>query len=345
MSDANDMTFKNIEQKLAGRMHTWLVTGAAGFIGSHLVKTLLGLGQRVVGLDNFATGFRHNIEEVERLAGPARWRDFRFVEGDITDPATCTRTLAGVDYVLHQAALGSVPRSIQHPLATNAANVTGFLNVLDASRLAGVKRVVFASSSSVYGDDPTIPKVEDKIGKPLSPYALSKLTDENYAAVFGRVYNFKSVGLRYFNVFGPHQNPAGAYAAVIPRWIDALRRGKPVEIYGDGETSRDFCYVDNAVAANLCAALAPAGAADQIYNVAVGRTTSLNQLFAMIRQAMIDLGETRARDVAPTYAPFRPGDIRNSLADVSKAARLLGYAPVCEIKEGVDKTVRWFLAR
>ena len=270
--------FAERREQLRQHPATWLVTGAAGFIGSNLVETLLRLGQRVVGLDSFATGHRRNLDEVRALVGDEAWRRCTFLEGDIRDATTCREACTGVDYVLHQAALGSVPRSIEDPLTTNAANITGFVNMLVAARDAGVRRFVYAASSSTYGDHPELPKIEERIGNPLSPYAVTKLVNELYAAVFARTYGFRSIGLRYFNIFGQRQDPNGAYAAVIPRWFAALLTGEPVYINGDGETSRDFCFIDNCVQANLLAAIAPDEAADQVYNVAFGERTSLTHI-------------------------------------------------------------------
>jgi len=336
--------YRELLQQLSGVRHRWLVTGAAGFIGSHLVETLLRANQEVVGLDNFATGSRTNIEHVHAAIGDAGMKRFRFIEGDIRDPAICRKACARMDYVLHQAALGSVPRSIAQPDATHQSNVDGFLNMLIAARDAEVRRFVYASSSSVYGDHPDLPKLEPKIGKPLSPYAASKLIDEIYAGVFGSTYGMMNIGLRYFNVFGPRQDPNGAYAAVVPRWMSALIRGEPVQIFGDGETSRDFCYVDNAVQANLLAATTSNEKAfNRVFNVAVGERTSLNQLFVLQRSLL----EARYPDVAraePRYAEFRSGDVRHSLADISMACSLLNYCPSHRIEEGLRETVSWYVA-
>jgi UDP-N-acetylglucosamine 4-epimerase len=322
----------------------WLVTGSAGFIGSHLVEALLELDQTVVGLDNFATGHRRNVEEVRAAARPERWARHRFVEGDIRDADACRHACRGVDVVLHQAALGSVPRSIADPAATNATNVDGFLNMLIAARDAGVRRFVYAASSSTYGDHEALPKVEDAIGRPLSPYAVTKLVNELYAEVFARCYGFHSIGLRYFNVFGARQDPDGAYAAVIPRWIRAMLSGDEVVVNGDGQTSRDFCYVDNAVQANLLAAVVEgSGAIDQVYNVAVDERTSLNQLFAMLRDA-IAARHPDAAAAVPVHRDFRPGDVRHSQADIGKARRLLGYEPTHRVAEGIAAAIPWYLA-
>ncbi len=336
--------FAERREQLRQHPATWLVTGAAGFIGSNLVETLLRLGQRVVGLDSFATGHRHNLDEVQILVGDEAWRNWTLLEGDIRDVATCRQACAGVDYVLHQAALGSVPRSIEDPLTTNEANITGFVNMLVAARDARVRRFVYAASSSTYGDHPDLPKIEERIGNPLSPYAVTKLVNELYAAVFARTYGFRSIGLRYFNIFGQRQDPDGAYAAVIPRWFAALLTGEPVYINGDGETSRDFCFIDNCVQANLLAATAPDEAADQVYNVAFGERTSLNELFALIRERVADRVPA-ARDAEPVYRDFRAGDVRHSLADITKAARLLGYQPEYSVRSGLDKAAAWYVER
>jgi UDP-N-acetylglucosamine 4-epimerase len=320
----------------------WLVTGAAGFIGSNIVEALIAADQEVVGLDNFATGHRSNLEEVRAKAGDERWSRFQFMEADIRDREACARAVDGVDFVLHQAALGSVPRSMADPLNSHDSNVTGFINLLDAARLAGVKRFVYAASSSTYGDDPNLPKREDRIGHPLSPYAATKLINEVYAAVYERAFGFSSIGLRYFNVFGPRQDPNGPYAAVIPKWLAAMTGGRPIEIYGDGTTSRDFCYVDNAVQANLRSALAGEEAQNQVYNVAVGGRTSLVELFNLLRDA---LSRHQVHyDLEPRFADFRPGDARHTQADISKAQSLLGYAPTHDISQGIEEALPWYLA-
>ncbi len=326
--------YEKLQRNLKRRPRKWLVTGAAGFIGSHLVETLLSLNQQVVGLDNFSTGYAHNVYAVKQQLPTMQRRRFRFIEGDITDAATCSRACRQVDYVLHQAALGSVPRSFANPLATHSANTTGFIQVLEAAKKAKVSRVVYASSSSVYGDAKDLPKREGREGAPLSPYAVSKAVDELYARVFHDGYGQELIGLRYFNVFGPRQDPDGAYAAVIPRWIHALLENKTSEIYGDGKTSRDFCYVANAVQANLLAATAR-GAVHGVYNVAVGGRTSLNQLHRQLRKL---IGSNRA----PKQKSFRAGDVRHSLADISAASKDLGYQPTHTIEQGLDLTVRWY---
>jgi len=338
------MKIEAVARDLRERPRRWLVTGAAGFIGSHLVQALLELDQEVVGLDNLSTGFRENLEEVIREVGERRAGRFRFLLGDIRDPEICAEACRGVDIVLHQAALGSVPRSIEDPVSSHESNVTGFLNVLVAARDAGVRRFVYASSSSVYGDEPTLPKVEGREGRPLSPYAATKLVDEIYADVFSRCYGIETVGLRYFNVFGPRQHPQGPYAAVIPRWTLALLQGEPCRIFGDGETSRDFCYVENAVQANLLAAtVEDREAIGRVYNVACADTTTLNGLFSMLREEVARF-RPEARRAEPIYEDFRPGDIRRSLADVSLASRLLGYEVTHRIGDGLPATVAWFAA-
>ncbi len=333
----------NVRRELTVKPLRWLVTGSAGFIGSHLVHALLDLEQTVVGLDNFATGHQRNIDEIRATVTGERWRRHHFIEQDIRDLDACRSACRGIDVVLHQAALGSVPRSLDDPIATNQSNVDGFLNMLVAARDAGVKRFVYAASSSTYGDHPGLPKVEDVIGRPLSPYAVTKLVNELYADVFGRCYGMQAIGLRYFNIFGPRQDPEGAYAAVIPRWIRALLVGDKVVINGDGETSRDFCFVDNVVQANLLAALTDDPAAiNQVYNVAVDDRTSLNRLFELLRDAIA----TRIPEVGavrPEYRDFRPGDVRHSQADIGKAHRLLGYAPTHRLADGIRVAMPWYL--
>ena len=332
-----------VRADLAAHPRRWLVTGAAGFIGSNLVETLLALDQHVVGLDNFATGHRNNLDEVLAGAEEPRAERFAFIEGDITNLADCRRACDGADFVLHQAALGSVPRSIENPLATNAANIDGFLNMLVAARDAKVARFVYAASSSTYGDHPALPKVEDNIGRPLSPYAVTKYVNELYADVFAHSYGLASIGLRYFNVFGPRQDPGGAYAAVIPKWIAALLSGTTVAINGDGETTRDFCHVDNAVQANLLAAMASDDASlNQVYNVAVSGRTSLNALYEKLKTELSAYAPSAASQTA-TYRDFRAGDVRHSQADIGKAARLLGYAPTHDIDAGLAAAMPWYV--
>jgi len=335
------MSYSQLVATLRASPKTWLITGVAGFIGSNLLETLLKLDQHVVGLDNFATGYQRNLSEVQGLVTPAQWRRFQFIEGDIRKLEHCATACTGVDYVLHQAALGSVPRSLADPIATNATNIDGFLNMLLAARNAGVASFTYAASSSTYGDHPALPKVEDAIGKPLSPYAVTKYVNELYADVFARAYGFSTIGLRYFNVFGKRQDPAGAYAAVIPKWTAAMIAGDDVFINGDGETSRDFCFIDNAVQANLLAATATAAEArNQVYNVAVGDRTSLNQLFEALRQALADNGIDYIGN--KVYREFRAGDVRHSQADVNKARRLLGYAPSHDIHQGIRAAMPWY---
>lgn len=336
--------YTDLTARLPGTPKTWLITGVAGFIGCNLLETLLKLDQQVVGLDNFATGHRHNLEQIRAAVTPAQWSRFTFIEGDIRRLEDCRRACADTDYVLHQAALGSVPRSIEDPITTNGANIDGFLNMLVAARDAKVARFVYAASSSTYGDHPGLPKVEDRIGNPLSPYAVTKLVNEQYAAVFARTYGFKTIGLRYFNIFGAHQDPNGAYAAVVPKWTAAMIHDETVWINGDGETSRDFCYIANTVQANLLAAtVADEAATDQVYNVAVGDRTTLNDLFEAIR-SILEPRFPHLRQFRPSYRDFRAGDVRHSLADVSKARTLLGYEPTHRIKEGLEEAMDWYVA-
>ena len=321
---------------------TWLVTGAAGFIGSHLVEELLREGQTVRALDNFLTGYRHNLDDAVKRAGPGAAERFTFLEGDITDATACAKACEGVDWVLHQAALGSVPRSIARPVDSHRNNVDGFVNMLVAARDAKVKRFVYASSSSVYGDEPTLPKVESRTGRVLSPYAATKHINEVYAGVFERSYGLQTVGLRYFNVFGPRQDPNGAYAAVIPRWIAALRMGERCQVNGDGSTSRDFCFVANAVQANLRAATTPGPVSDTVYNVAVGAKTSLLELYAMVRERVANQLPAAAK-LEPAFQDFRAGDIKDSQADITRAQTKLSYAPTHTVAQGLDETVAYAL--
>ncbi len=321
---------------------TWLITGVAGFVGSNLLETLLRLDQQVVGLDNFETGFKENLTRVQALVQPKQWARFVFHEGDIQNPSSCAKAVSGVDYVLHQAGMGSVPRSLENPLLTNNINITGFLNMLIASKDARVGRFVYAASSSTYGDHPGLPKVESIIGKPLSPYAVTKYVNELYADVFARCYGLESIGLRYFNIFGPRQDPGGAYAAVIPKWFRALLSSKSVLIYGDGKTSRDFCFVMNAVQANILAATTRNPAAiNQVYNVAVGDNTTLTELFLMIRERVAAL-HPQAAASEPVYQAFREGDVRHSQADISKITELLGYIPTHKIAKGLDESSAFY---
>jgi UDP-N-acetylglucosamine 4-epimerase len=343
MTITKQSAFDLLQQNLQADPKTWLITGVAGFIGSHILETLLKLNQQVTGLDNFSTGYQHNLDEVKSLVTPMQWSNFKFINGDIRDLITCHEVCKDVDYVLHQAALGSVPRSIADPILTNQNNIDGFLNMLVAARDAKVKSFTYAASSSTYGDHPDLPKVEDKIGKPLSPYAVTKLVNELYASVFARSYGFNSIGLRYFNVFGPRQDPNGAYAAVIPRWINALIKGEPVYINGDGETSRDFCFVANAVLANLLASTTQnPDAKNQVYNVAVGDRTSLNTLYNLLKQNL-ENHYPEVKTVQAVYRDFRDGDVRHSQADVGKAKELLGYVPYFDIRAGLGVAVRWFV--
>ena len=336
--------YKNLCAELQLTPRTWLVTGVAGFIGSNLLEKLLKLNQRVVGLDNFATGRSDNFKQVQTLVSAEQWARFRFIEGSIEDAVTCQRACEGIDLVLHQAALGSVPRSMEAPLLCHAANVSGFINMLNAARTAKVQRFVYASSSAVYGDHPGLPKVEAEIGLPLSPYAASKRINEVYADSFALAYGFQSIGLRYFNVFGPRQDPNGAYAAVIPKWLDAMLRNERIQINGDGETSRDFCFVDNIVQANLLAATTQnTGATNQAYNIAVGERTTLNDLFQILQVGLRRLNPSLPEQ-KPHYGPERAGDVRHSHADISKAKRLLGYEPALRVGEGLNLAMAWYCA-
>lgn len=354
-------TFETLQQQLKTEPKTWLVTGVAGFIGSNLLETLLKLNQRVVGLDNFATGHQGNLDEVQNLVTREQWGNFSFIKGDIRNLEDCQKAMTyrnfekrsgeaihapiPVDYVLHQAALGSVPRSVADPITTNANNISGYLNMLVAARDAKVKRFVYAASSSTYGDHPALPKVEDIIGRPLSPYAVTKYVNELYADVFGKTYGLQSIGLRYFNVFGPRQDPNGAYAAMIPKWISSMIKNEPIYINGDGETSRDFCFVSNAVQANLLAATVQSPeAVNQVYNVAVGDRTTLNGLYAQLKVNLISL-YPHLNASQPIYRDFRAGDVRHSLADISKAASRLGYVPTQRIGQGLELAMPWYVAQ
>lgn len=334
--------YQTVCEQLKQAPKTWLVTGVAGFIGSNLLETLLKLDQKVIGLDNFATGHQYNLDEVQSLVKPEQWANFSFIEGDIRHFADCQKACAGVNYVLHEAALGSVPRSIADPITTNATNISGFLNMLTAARDAKVSSFTYAASSSTYGDHPALPKVEEHIGNPLSPYAVTKYVNELYAEVFARTYGFKTVGLRYFNVFGKRQDPNGAYAAVIPKWTAAMIAGDEVFINGDGETSRDFCFIENTVQANILAATANDEAKNQVYNVAVGDRTTLNDLFNAIKTALNENGMTYTKE--PVYRDFRAGDVRHSQASVEKIKKLLGYDPNFSIGEGIENAMPWYIA-
>lgn len=335
-------TYEEVQDHIRSHPRTWLVTGTAGFIGSHLLETLLKLDQRVVGLDNFSTGSRNNVTEA---VGTRQWRNFTFIEGDVRSLDQCRQACRSVDVVLHQAALGSVPRSIEDPIGANECNVTGFLNMLVAAHGAGASRFVYAGSSATYGDHSASPKVELQLGRPLSPYAVTKYVNELYAEIFARCYGFESIGLRYFNVFGPRQDPNGAYAAVIPKWISSMIRNEPVHINGDGETTRDFCYIDNVVQANLLAATVDDPAAvNEIYNVALNDGTSLNELFATLR-SLLEPRYPELRALRPIYRGARAGDVRTSQADIGKAKRLLGYRPVWGVRQGLARSIDWYVAK
>jgi UDP-N-acetylglucosamine 4-epimerase len=346
-------TYSQLQTQLQAEPKTWLVTGVAGFIGSNLLESLLKLNQRVVGLDNFTTGNERNLDEVQTLVNPAQWANFKLINGDIRNPVDChaacwsgdfaANAPTAVNYILHQAALGSVPRSVADPITTNDVNITGFLNMLVAARDAKIKRFVYAASSSTYGDHPALPKVEDTIGKPLSPYAVTKYVNELYAYVFGKSYGLESIGLRYFNVFGPRQDPNGAYAAVIPKWITSMINGERIYIYGDGETSRDFCFIANVVQANLLAATAKdPDAINQVYNVAIGDQTTLNELYTQLTTELLPLYQ-HLQNVQPVYREFRAADVRHSLADITKAARHLDYLPTHRIREGLELAMPWYI--
>jgi len=333
--------YKQVEGALSSKPETWLITGVAGFIGSNLLEVLLKLNQKVIGLDNFATGHQTNLDEVKESVSTEQWSAFTFVEGDIRDPETCVEVVKGVDNVLHQAALGSVPRSIKDPITTNNTNISGFINMLVAAKDANVKSFTYAASSSTYGDHPALPKIEENIGNPLSPYAVTKYVNELYAQVFARTYGFKSIGLRYFNVFGKRQDPNGAYAAVIPKWTAAMINDEPLFINGDGETSRDFCFIENVVQMNILAAQSDVSARDQVYNVAVGDRTTLNQLFTALKNALNENGVSYNKE--PVYKDFRAGDVRHSQADITKAKTRLGYEPQFNISEGILKAMPWYV--
>lgn len=332
--------YQEVTASLQSEPKIWLVTGCAGFIGSNLIEALLQMGQKVIGLDNFSTGHQYNLEEVQRTVGAERWGNFTFHEGDIRNQDDCAKVVVGVDYVLHQAALGSVPRSLQDPITTNSVNIGGFLNMLVAARDAKVQSFVYAASSSTYGDHEALPKVEERIGRPLSPYAVTKYVNELYADVFTRSYGFGSIGLRYFNVFGKRQDPNGAYAAVIPKWVAAMIHGEDVIVNGDGETSRDFCFIENVVQANILAALAQPEGVNQVYNVAFNARTSLNELFEYLAKALGNNGVVY--DKQPVYSDFRAGDVRHSQADISKAKNLLGYEPMHNIVQGLEVSMPWY---
>ena len=339
--------YEELQEYLKNNQTTWLITGVAGFIGSNLLETLLVLNQKVVGLDSFETGYQKNIDEAildaNEIIGKDVSKNFKFIKGDIKSLNDCKQACNGVDYVLHQAALGSVPRSIEDPISTNEANIDGFINMLVASKDSKVKRFVYAASSSSYGDNVDLPKVENMIGNPLSPYAVTKLVNEQYASVFAKNYNFKTIGLRYFNIFGKRQDPNGAYAAVIPKWISSILNKKSVYINGDGETSRDFCYIDNAVQTNILAAMTEnSEATDQVYNVALNDRTSLNELYRMIEDSLIKNVKGLEKK-EPIYRDFRPGDVRHSQASINKAKELLNYEPQFRIAEGLNEAIGWYI--
>lgn len=332
--------FDECKSDLLKNPKRWLITGVAGFIGSNLLEFLLLHNQKVIGLDNFATGHKKNLDEVRSLVSHEQWKNFVFIEGDIRNLQDCKKAVESVDYVLHQAALGSVPRSINDPITSNEVNISGFLNILVASRDANVKSFTYAASSSTYGDHPALPKVEENIGKPLSPYAVTKYVNELYADVFARTYNFKCIGLRYFNVFGKRQDPDGAYAAVVPKWVAAMISNQNIYINGDGETSRDFCFIENTIQANILAATAPDEAKNTVYNVAVGDRTTLNQLFDALKTTLSKNGITYQQQ--PNYRDFRAGDVRHSQADISKIQKSLGYFPQYNIYQGIDTAIWWY---
>lgn len=338
------MAFEETKAELMASPKSWVVTGAAGFIGSNLLEMLLRLNQRVVGLDNLSTGHSRNLAQVQSAVGPKHWKNFTWMEGDIRDAAACREAVKNANYVLHQAALGSVPRSVADPVDSNASNVTGFLNVLWAAREQGVQRFVFASSSSVYGDVSALPQIEENIGNCLSPYAVTKRVNELYAGVFAKCYGIQSIGLRYFNVFGPRQDPNGPYAAVIPKWVAAMIQNEPLFINGDGTTSRDFCYVANVVQANILAATTGnAEALNTVYNIALGDETTLTSLFQMLRERLLP-ANPHLQKLQPVMRPFQPGDVRHSRADIGKARRLLGYAPTHRIENGLDEALSWYVS-
>jgi UDP-N-acetylglucosamine 4-epimerase len=341
--DVKISAYDDLLQRLKNQQHTWLITGVAGFIGSSLLETLLKLDQKVVGLDNFSTGYQDNLDDVKSLVSSPQWKRFQFIEGDIRNLRDCLQACNGVDYVLHEAALGSVPRSIADPIATNEVNISGFLNILIASRDKKVKRLIYAASSSTYGDHSDLPKIEDRIGKPLSPYAVTKLVNELYADVFSKTYGVELIGLRYFNVFGPRQNPNGAYAAVIPTWITKILTDQSIYINGDGETSRDFCFIANVVQANLLASMSQNPlAVNQVFNVAVGEQNTLKKLFELLRDTFMANSLRYSKE--PIFHEFRSGDVRHSLADIAKGRNLLGYAPTFTLTQGISQLVPWWLS-
>ena len=338
------LAYKEIKESLLSNQHTWLITGVAGFIGSNILETLLNLNQKVVGLDNFMTGNEENLLKVRNsITNKNNWKNFTLLTGDICNFDDCKLACKDIEYVLHQAALGSVPRSLADPIATNINNINGFLNMLTASRDAQVSSFTYAASSSSYGDHPDLPKVESKIGKPLSPYAVTKYVNELYADVFATNFDFKSIGLRYFNIYGPHQDPLGAYAAVIPIWIDSMLNNKEIYINGNGDTSRDFTFVDNAVQANILSAVASDDAKNEVYNIACGSRTSLVEMFEILRDVFGSHGQLYSQD--PVFRNFRKGDVLHSLADISKAKDKLGYAPTHDFHQGITETIEWFFKK
>ena len=334
--------FSKIILDIKKKPRTWLITGVAGFVGSNLLEYLLNINQKVIGIDNFITGYKFNLENVKSSVTLKKWKNFKFIKGDICNLKDCEKVLYKVDHVLHQAALGSVPRSIQNPIKTHNQNVNGFVNILVAAKNAGVKSFVYASSSSVYGDHKSLPKIEDRVGRLLSPYAATKFIDEIYSDVFFKVYNFKSIGLRYFNVFGKRQDPYGSYAAVIPKWINLMIQNKKVRINGDGRTSRDFCYIENVIKANILASLNKKKVKYSVYNIAAGKRTSLNQLFIFIKNYISS--NYNKYSLKPIKLKFRDGDIRHSHANINRAINLLNYFPSHDIKQGIKTTIDWYIS-
>lgn len=333
--------YDDVKNEIFSNPRTWLVTGVAGFIGSNLLESLLKVNQRVIGLDNFATGHQYNLDEVKYSVSKEQWSQFKFINGDIRIYGDCQLAVKGVDHVLHQAALGSVPRSIEDPITSNAANITGFLNILNAANEEKVKSFTYAASSSTYGDHPALPKIEENIGNPLSPYAVTKYVNELYAGVYARTYGFKSIGLRYFNVFGKRQDPNGSYSAVIPKWLACMIQNKEINIYGDGKTSRDFCYIENVIEMNILSAVAPDKARDEVYNVAVGDQTTLDELFDLLKSELDQVGY--ATSSKKTYLKPRKGDVRHSRADIKKASQFLGYSGKFDVSQGLRLTIPWYL--
>lgn len=333
--------YDKLKDHLKNNQYQWLITGVSGFIGSNLLEELLNLNQKVIGLDNFSTGHKKNLDEIQKNFSDNKWANFKFLEGDIRNIDECKKACLNVDHVLHQAALGSVPRSIADPISSNASNIDGFLNILLVAKDFNVKSFTYAASSSTYGDHPDLPKIEEKIGKPLSPYAITKYVNELYAEVFSTSFNFRSIGLRYFNVFGRRQDPLGAYAAVIPKWINAMINQQPVHIYGTGETSRDFCYIDNVIQANLLSAFAKNHSKNEVYNVAFGDRTSLIQLFEILKSNLFNEGIEYLME--PIFDDFRSGDVMHSQASIQKIKNNLGYNPIDNIQSGIEKSITWYL--